>query len=323
MISLGELFITFKQPGTYKISTKPYCDVSTCTNTEREITVLAPNTVFTVANSISGSRFIECTFGGTAGNNITYAVPAVSGATSYRWTINTTSGSGLNGLFGGSSTLVTTEPNATATYKSVSGYTQGTLRVDAFGPCGATGSRTFDLARTEPSSSVTQSGNVGCSRCFTAPNGTNYSWSLPGNQPNVYIESANGQTACIRSRVSSGVSGYLQVAYNGGCAGARLSTGTSYYISPCSGRLASGKNSPETVAETVSPNPANDLVTVTHPSGAYEVTLTDMLGKPVHRQASTSHECLIKVDRLPGGLYILQVRVGDLVHSQHRIVVAH
>ena len=51
--------------------------------------------------------------------------------------------------------------------------------------------------------------------------------------------------------------------------------------------------------------------------------LTDMLGKQVRRQTSTSHQHSLNVADLPNGIYILQIRDDNLVLSQHRLIVSH
>lgn len=264
----GGISVRFLQPGTYKMKTKPLATwgFSLCSNTEKSVTVVLPNnaTPLVVADNLSGERDVRCAFNG----NVTYSIPAVPGATSYRWDIApVSSGQFISGSFGGNSSIVTTVPNATANFGSVNAPANGTLRVTAFGPCWATGSRTFNIFRISPSSSVSSYGGSSCSRCFTAPGGSSYSWSLSAPSA-LYIDgSSSSQSVCVRSRSAGSWGGYLSVSYNGGCGGERINTGTGVSISACSGRLSAEKRTAtEEFSESVSPNPANDVLSITHPA---------------------------------------------------------
>jgi hypothetical protein len=70
---------------------------------------------------------------------------------------------------------------------------------------------------------------------------------------------------------------------------------------------------------SVSPNPATDVVNVkvnlVDPSKASELTVTDMTGRVVYTETITGAVATISTEALESGIYIINVKNGDLTST--------
>jgi len=70
---------------------------------------------------------------------------------------------------------------------------------------------------------------------------------------------------------------------------------------------------------SVSPNPASDVINVSvnmvDPSKTSELTVTDMTGRVVYTETINGASAAISTDSLESGMYIIQVKNGDLIST--------
>ena len=70
---------------------------------------------------------------------------------------------------------------------------------------------------------------------------------------------------------------------------------------------------------TLSPNPASDIINVSvnlvDPSKTSELTVTDMTGRVVYTETINGASATISTDSLESGMYIIQVKNGDLIST--------
>jgi hypothetical protein len=70
---------------------------------------------------------------------------------------------------------------------------------------------------------------------------------------------------------------------------------------------------------SVSPNPASDVINVSvnlvDPSKTSELTVTDMTGRVVYTETINGASTVISTDALVSGMYIIQVKNGDLIST--------
>ena len=231
-------------------------------------------TIPTQPLSISGSTSI------CANSTNVYNVAAVSGATSYVWTIP----SGWSG---------TSTTNSISTVADTSG---GTVSVIATNACGSSTPQTVNVTYI-PAPTVTLSalGTV----CVNAP-----SYTLTGGSPAGGTFSGNGVSVGNIFNPSIAGAGTFPIVYTyhyGSCSKTASSTIT---VSTCSGIASSYMNDDVNVY----PNPFKEYTTVSIGSSV-QLTgaafyLYDVLGKQV-KVISNIHSYEIKLERnnLPSGLY--------------------
>lgn len=164
--------------------------------------MLALTKTLPASTSISGPSFI-CGL-----TTATYTATAVSGASSYAWTLPA-------GLTGSSSTnTITVSVNASA-------FTSGTISVQALNACGSGTAKTFTLTKI-PSSPTTLSGPsaavcAGSTQTYTCTamaNASTYTWSVPTG---ALINSGQGTTSISVSFPSTFTSGTVSVTANSTC----------------------------------------------------------------------------------------------------------
>lgn len=156
------------------------------------------STTLSTIGTISGSSSVSC----SSVTTTIYTVPAVTGASSYIWTLP----AGWSGASSTNSITVTTN-----------GTTGGTISVVASGACGTTtaATKTIAVGQVQPG---TISGSTNLCSPFSATTysvaavvgATSYTWSLPGGW------SGTSTTTSI-SIIPNATSGTISVAANGPC----------------------------------------------------------------------------------------------------------
>ncbi len=148
-----------------------------------------------------------------------YSVAAVTGATSYVWTLPANATSSL-----GASPITTLTPNISVTIGS--SFISGTLSVSSKNSCAASAARTLVIAIAPPSPSIITGTAVSCglttaSYSITAISGAiSYTWTLPSGMTSSLGVSPITTTATTMpvTIASTFTSGNITVKANGNCA---------------------------------------------------------------------------------------------------------
>ncbi|MEO6670597.1 MAG: reprolysin-like metallopeptidase [Ferruginibacter sp.] len=249
--------------GPYTI-TYTYTNANGCTNTSnQQTTVTAACTVPARPGTIS-------TVGGTAkvcpGDVKTYAIAAVSGATSYTWTAPP----------GGIVTSGQGSTSATVSYNS--GFTTGdSLRVTANNSCGSSLARALKINRNSAASTpaaitgqteaVCNKSNIPYSVSLVPGNSYSWSWNVTG----ATIASGQGSNAITADFLSTFVSGKLSVTATNACGASSARTLTVYAkppLAPSISGLTSVCAGQQGVAYSISPLNNASSYTWYAPSGA-------------------------------------------------------
>ena len=149
------------------------------------------------------------------GNNVVYTCLAVTGATSYAWTIP----AGITYVSGQGTTSLTVNPTT--------GFTTGTLSVVANNGCGASGATSKLLSATPPVLTGSISGPAVVCGISTATYSvaavagvSSYSWTVPSG---VTITSGQGTTTLVVNVAAGTISGNLSILATSGCGSSSLS----------------------------------------------------------------------------------------------------
>ena len=214
----GAASYTWSRPGGWTGSSTTNSITATTNSTSGIVSVTAGNIcgnsaaqVFTV-NAVSGVPAMPGSISGTAavcsGARDTFSVAAVSGATSYTWSLPS----------GWSGTSTTNSINSTA------GSTGGTVSVTANNVCGSSAAQTFTVATTSAPATpavifgrATEcSGALDSFGVVAVSGATSYTWSLPSGW--VGASSINAITG------TAGSSGTVSVTANNACGSSAAQT---------------------------------------------------------------------------------------------------
>ena len=234
-----------------------------------------------------------------------YSVTAISGVTSYAWTVP--AGAIINGSATGSSISVT--------YPS-SAFTGGNVTIASVNSCGQSLARSLAVkaAPAQPSviaGSITPCQNTTIPYSVTPVSGLTYNWSVT---PGGVIASGQGsKTASVAwgTVVSTGQT--LRVNATNGC-------GTSTNRTLAITILSCIREDLNAYANYVNafPNPANDNVNIefnSNDNSEYTVNLIDMSGRIVRSQSGVSTEGLnqlrFDVADLTSGIYMIILNNGS------------
>ncbi len=199
----------------------------------------APATPGAISNTGNPGALTLCRNG--AGNTQNYAISAVTGATSYTWTIPTAVGSISGGaVVGANSVLTTASTTITVTPNNANSNNAGNLTVTASNACGTSSAQTLALIKAAGApgtpTAITNTGGLcaGTQVTFTAtPNGANpidtYNWTVPAGWT---LVSGQG-TVSIQVTVGTATGNLTVIATNRcGTSGTRTTSFTPLGIQP-------------------------------------------------------------------------------------------
>jgi len=243
---------------------------------------------------------------------VSYCVPAVTGATSYQWTVPT----GATIVNGQGTTCITVNFSGSLGNNSTCGG--AAICVRASNACGLSQSRCVDLS-TAPSgytcitglSFVTQ-GNTTTYSVGAISGATNYAWSIPSGWQLV-----SGQGTTSLTVITGSTSGYVSVLPSNACAaGAMIKKFVT--ITRCRNEVtATELEIPEVV---LYPNPANHQFFIESGDAMPSlVEVMDMTGKVVYTGSQIRR---IESNSWTSGIYFVRVHFNDEVQVK-RIEIMH
>jgi hypothetical protein len=132
-------------------------------------------------------------------------------------------------------------------------------------------------------------------------------------------------------------SGYADRTINGGFTWTNVYNGVSLNCMdfPSNTRgYAGGKNGtvvryeagPQSVNETLTsqfglyPNPATDFIAIQNTNRSSLITITNAIGETVYASMGTEQQTVINVSALASGIYLVQVREGELIEMNKLII---
>ncbi len=214
----GATSYTWTLPGGWTGTSTSASITATAGTTSGNITVVANNScgssaAQTFAVTVSAPPVMPAAISGTttvcSGSSNTYTVAAVSGATSYTWT--------LPGGWSGTS--------ATNSITATAGATGGNISVTANNSCGSSTVRTLAVTMAAgPATPAAISGTAavcsGSSNTYTIPavsGATSYTWTLPGGWSGTSTSTSIAATAGT-------INGNITVTANNGCGSSTAQT---------------------------------------------------------------------------------------------------
>ena len=204
--------------GTIKVAAVNTCGTSATSNSAAAVTVNSCSAAPATPGAISGLPSAAIDLGAT----FTATVTAVSGATSYVWTLPT----GLTGT--------STTNSVTITAATVGTYAAGTIKVAAVNTCGTSATSnsaaavtviSCSVAPTQPStitgSSVVNKSATGLTYSVTNVSGVTYNWTLPSG----WTQTAGGTTNSVTVSAPSTAGNYtISVIPSNSCGNGTAST---------------------------------------------------------------------------------------------------
>jgi photosystem II stability/assembly factor-like uncharacterized protein len=219
----------------------------------------------------------------------TFSIPAVSGATTYVWS--------LPGGWSGSSS---------STSINASPGVSGNISVAASNSCGiSTAQNIFVTVNLLPIVNATSSNPVLCvgqSETLTATGATTYTWSSGGTSATEVISPTVNTTYTVNGTDGNGCSN---------------STSITQSVTVCTG-IVSLKGI-ELKNVTIFPNPTNGIVNVISTGSINEVQILNTLGQVVHQSVITNQQTSINIQQLSNGIYFIKVLEGNKVAGMQKM----
>jgi hypothetical protein len=251
------------------------------------------------------------------GGQFTYSITAVTGATSYSWSVP-------------AGCSIVTNNGTSITLSITSAFTSGTLSVTASNSCGGTSTRSTTLTRVPATPASITGPATACPNqtglVFTTPavTGITQSWTVPTG---AVITAGQGTTSmtCTWGTATGSVS-----VRNVNSCGQSTALTKSVAIAVCMEMLDESSDVVQPIREEensvmnleVYPNPNLGTFTVRAPqSGIYK--LLSSTGQLVYEiQLNESNNFSFEVEGLSSGLYFLQGLVGSSI-TQQKVIVSN
>jgi uncharacterized repeat protein (TIGR01451 family) len=280
----------------------------TCGTTSCMAITVSVNAIPARPSSITGLTSGLCNRTG-----VTYCTPAVSGASSYQWSVPT----GATITSGQGTTCITVNFSGSLGNNSTCGY--AAICVRAVNSCGLSQSRCISLS-TAPTGIATISGlstlNQGVTTTYSVNSisgATSYAWTVPTGWT---IQSGQGTTSI--TVITGANSGNVSVTPSNACsAGTRVRR----YVTVCnSGYRNLEMPKMETTAVLLYPNPANDIFTIESgdliPS---MVEVLDISGKVVYYGNDVQQ---VNTQEFTTGIYLVRIYFKDEILTK-RLEIVH
>jgi hypothetical protein len=263
--------------------------VSSCGTSSPRVRTVFRNPI--ISSAMTGTAYNLC-----GGGNYTYAIPAVSGATSYSWTVP----SGC--------TIVTNNGNSIV-LNIPANFVSGSVCVTAFNNCGGSVSTCRSIyARPDTPAAITGLTSVCPSQTnltysTTLVSGLTYNWTVPSG---AIINSGQGSNAINVNWGTTG--GSVTVSASNAC-GSSLVRSLSVSLATCA-QSGGGENlapaPDEEVQLLIYPNP-NDGQFFVKSSSAGTFVLMNNLGQVVQVFSLNDENGMTReLNNLPTGLYFIQ-----------------
>ncbi len=249
----------------------------------------------------------------------TYSIAAVSGATSYTWTVP----AGITITGGAGTTSINVNIAST--------FTTGLVKVMAVNACGSVPGPSLTLIGKLPPTSLTGPANVcGMSTasysCNVVSNATSYVWTVPATWSILSGQGTNNMTATMPVNVNNATfSGVVKVYAVSACGNSATKSMT---VSYCKSALGMNNGVEEENAIAIYPNPATSEFALDITSDLEkEVTVEvyDMQGKLVSNQqqiiTAGDTRLITNIEQLNAGMYFVRVVDTDMnvMHSERLI----
>jgi hypothetical protein len=244
---------------------------------------------------------------------VTYCTPAVSGATSYQWSVPT----GATIVSGQGTTCITVNFNGSLGSNSVCGY--AAICVRAVNSCGLSQARCVNLS-VAPSGYATVSGltyvNHGSTTTYsvgTISGATNYTWTVPSGWQIVSGQGTTSITVIVGSN-----SGNVSVVPSNACANGLMIK--KYVIVTCWGRRDAEVADIIVPEVNIYPNPANDYFVIDSGDAIpVYVEVMDMTGKVVFNGSQIRQ---VEVNNWTNGIYFVRMYFENEIQTK-RIEIMH
>jgi hypothetical protein len=275
-------------------------DANGCSNSTTITIAAGTGTVPKKPGAISGPTFNICGSG-----TFTYSISAVTGATSYVWTVP----AGVS---------IVSNSGTSIAVRNVSFGTSGTISVAASNSCGASAERTLTIFAVAPdpaniSGFTSVSPNQSKVRySVTDRSGITFNWTVPTG---ARITSGQG-TSSIRVTFGT-TSGNVSVFLSNACG----KTATSSLFVTVGGALAA-QNFKTALSENlylkVYPNPAASIATVAFNARSdikYEIVVTDLVGKAILKTSSVTvageNTVQLNMSKYSAGTYLVTLITAE------------
>jgi hypothetical protein len=257
---------------------------------------LAVRSTVAQPGSISGASTNLC-----GGGTFTYSIAAVTGATSYSWTVP-------------AGCSITANNGTSVTVNISTSFTSGSISVVANNGCGASIARTLSLSRL-PSTPASVSGPV--SVCPTATGlvystpavagVTTYSWTVPTGAS---ITANAGTSISVNWGT---VAGSVSVRAGNACGTNTTARSLSVALAACRTAM-SGEELHSEPSVQIYPNPGHGLFNLDASgiSEGTELKVSDLLGKVVFSKNLQEGENQVELDKLPAGAYFFHLKGQNL-----------
>jgi hypothetical protein len=276
--------------GNVAVTASNSCGTSTARTLAVRSTTAQPGT-------ITGTSLNLC-----AGGSFTYSIAAVTGASSYTWTVPT-------------GCSITSNTGTSITMSIPAGFVSGTLSVVANNSCGSSVARTLALSGIPATpASITGPTSVCASAAglaYSTPvvsGVTTYTWTVPTGAS---ITTGAGTNAIT---VKWGtVAGAVTVKAGNACGTNATARSLSVALAVCRAAVDEELQVSEPSVK-VYPNPGQSVFHL-DASGISEGTVlrvSDLLGKEVLRKNLLDGENLINLDQVPAGAYFFQLNGSNI-----------
>jgi hypothetical protein len=266
-------------------------------------------------NNLSAPRRIDGPVDGLCGaTNAVFSVPAISGATSYTWTLP--AGATITGSSTGRSIMVN------FTGASVS---SGNITAAAVNNCGTGNARSISikLAPTTPGSisgsTTVCTGSTENYSVSTVQGASSYTWTVPGGA--TIISGAGTKAITVVHSSTPSANGIVTVRASNNCG---LSTVKVRAVN----NIACPRNGQTgTISMVAYPNPTRDILNVEFATDNDEVTIVKMIdasGRLIHTETinavSGANRTSIQVSDFAKGVYLLQLESNNKFEKLRVIV---
>ena len=266
---------------------------------------------------ISGPANV-CEYSGEAGSIATYTTSAIFGVNTYTWTLP-------NGAF-----AVTGQGTNTVSFRYPTGFTSGTISVNASNGCGTSGTRSLSISTLAPSypNRIDVINLASCpSRRYSytissmPSNAVSLLWTVPAGGT---LVSGQGTTSIVVDYTSGVITGSVSVAAVANC-GASLPRTSEVKLATCPSGLTAPmalKNyklpGNENMEVAVYPNPtttAFNMQVITAAKYEIQVKITDVQGRLIRSFVVAPNQTIAFGNDLKAGVYMVEVREGEKIKT--------
>jgi hypothetical protein len=244
---------------------------------------------------------------------VTYCTPAVSGATSYQWSVP----AGATIVSGQGTTCITVNFSGSLGSNNICGYSA--ICVRAVNSCGLSQARCVNLY-TAPSGFATLTGlsyatqgNTTTYSISSVNGATTYNWSVPAGWSILNGQGTNTITVLVGHN-----SGFVRVTPSNACASG--SVRMKYVIVNCPGFRDNTLTNSETPDAVLYPNPANESFTIESGDALPSfVEVMDISGKVVFNGTGIRQ---VNTQQLTTGIYLVRIYFNDEIQTK-RLEILH